>query len=146
MMRTATVCSLFLLGVCEAVFSAPARPGRTVVVESSEAASEAVSAALPGDVVVLTGDVHQDFRLDINGKGTSQQPITFRAQTPGKTRFTGDAHLDISGEHVIVEGFVFDQAWGQSIVEFTGATHCRLSNCAFLDCGDPKRTYRKGRI
>ncbi len=111
--------------------------------ESNEAASEAVATAVPGDVIVLSGETHQDFRLAVKGKGTSEQPITFRAEVPGGVRLTGSSRIDISGEYMIVEGFVFDQAWGESVVAFKGAKHCRLTDSAFFECGDPKHTYQK---
>lgn len=141
-MKSAVVCGLFLLLVCESLWGAPIT-GKRVVVESSEDVSEAVAAASPGDVIVLTGKTHQDFRLVLKGKGTLEQPITFRAEVPGKTRLTGDVLVEISGEHVIVEGFVFDQARSENVVAFKGATHCQLTGCAFFECGDPKHTYQK---
>ena len=142
MMRNAIVCSVSLLLVSESLLGAP-RSGRRIVVESSEAASKAIAAAMPGDAIVLKGATQKDFSLTVKGKGTAEQPITFRAEVPGKTRLTGASRINISGEHILVEGIVFDEAWGENIVTFHGATHCRLSNCAFFDCGDPKHTYQK---
>ncbi|MFK5924354.1 MAG: polysaccharide lyase 6 family protein [Verrucomicrobiota bacterium] len=143
-MKTTIVCGLLLLLTSPAILSAETAPARrTIVVNSSEDASKAIAAASPGEVILLSGETHQDFRLTIKGKGTLAHPITFRAKTAGKTRLTGDSRIEISGEHIIVEGFVFDQAWSENVVTFKGATHCQLTNCAFFDCGDPKHTYQK---
>jgi poly(beta-D-mannuronate) lyase len=141
-MKALVVSGLFPLLFCQPLFGA-ACSSRQIVVESNEAAAEAVSAAMPGDVIVLKGETHQDFRLTVKGHGTAEQPITFRADAPGRTRLTGASRIDISGEHVIVEGLVFDQAWGDSVVAFKEATHCQLSHCAFFDCGDPRHTYQQ---
>ena len=143
MVRLGIACSLLLLSMCEVAICGPARPERRVVVESAEAAAQAIGGALPGDVIALKDGAYANFRLAVKGNGTLSEPIKFCAQSPGKVCFTGDVHIDIAGEHVIVDGFLFDQARGPNIIALTGATHCQLSDCAFVDCGDPERAYRK---
>ncbi|MHC4406359.1 MAG: polysaccharide lyase 6 family protein [Planctomycetota bacterium] len=140
MVRTVLTSSVLWLSVHETVFCGPTGP--TVVVDSAEAASEALAVARPGHVIVLKDGVYDGFRLAVNGLGTLEQPIRLRAENPGQARLTGASHIEIGGEHVIVEGILFDQAWGENVVAFAGATHCQLTGCAFLDCGDPKRAYR----
>lgn len=141
MVRPAIVCGLLLFSTGEVVFCAATRPPRTVVVESAETAAEAIADALPGDVIALKDGDYEDFRLAVRGNGTPEEPIKFCAQNPGKARFTGDAHIDIAGQYVIFEGFLFDQALGANIIALTAATHCELSDCAFVGCGDPERAY-----
>ncbi len=140
--KIAIVCGLLLLFNGESHSESP-RPSRTIVVESNEGAIKAIAAAVPGDIIVLTGETHKDFRLTVNGKGTLKQPITFRTEKPGKTLLSGDSRIEISGEHIIVEGFVFDQVRSKNVVAFKGATHCQLTSCAFFDCGNPKHTYQQ---
>ena len=142
MIRLILGSSVLFLAVHAAVLSAPLRSGQTTVVNSPQLASEKLAVAQPGDVVVLKDGVYEDVHFVIKGEGTPERPITFRAQSPGKVRLTGDVHIDIVGKHVIVEGILFDQAWGDNIVAFSEATHCQLTACAFIGCGHPEKTYR----
>ncbi len=142
MIRIVLASSLLVLAVQAIVLCAPSSSGQTTVVNLPQLASERIAVARPGDVVVLKDGVYEDARFVIKGEGTPGKPITFRAQSPGKARLTGDAHIDIMGQHVIVEGTLFDKALGDNIVAFSKATHCQLIACAFIGCGHPEKTYR----
>ncbi len=64
-----------------------------------------------------------------------------RAQTPGKVFLVGRSELTVSGEHLVVSGLLVDQAWGRKVVELSRAQHCRLTDCAFISCGNPDSTF-----
>jgi hypothetical protein len=66
------------------------------------ASPEEASAAQPGDIVCLTGDLSGE-RLVIDHGGTAEQPIMYRG------RQGAAAGIDIATDHVIVRGFVLDQ-------------------------------------
>src|SRR3954470_11642177 len=58
----------------------------------------------PGDVVLLKNGAWKDQVLSIHGSGTPEKPITFRAESPGKTELTGESLVSIDGENLVVSG------------------------------------------
>jgi poly(beta-D-mannuronate) lyase len=97
----------------------------------------------PGDVVVFANGNWRDVDLLLQAKGTEQDPIAFKAQTPGRMVVSGKSRMRIAGEHLIVEGLFFHQAWHEDdLISFRGdekalAKNCRLTNCAVVDCNRP---------
>jgi len=116
-------------------------PGGEIAVDDATQMSQAVARAQPGDTLILADGLYKDVRLDFKAKGAERRPITLRPQTPGKATITGESVVVISGEYLVVSGFVFDQAWRSGVVSFAGATRCRLTDCAFIESGNPKSTY-----
>ncbi|MEM8782119.1 MAG: polysaccharide lyase 6 family protein [Planctomycetota bacterium] len=98
----------------------------------------------PGDAIVLADGVWTDQYLRFNADGTANAPITLRAQTPGQVVLNGNSRLEISGDHLVVDGLRFDGGAlnaGQHIVRFRGsngdANHSRLTNTAILNYNPP---------
>ncbi|MEM1098916.1 MAG: polysaccharide lyase 6 family protein [Planctomycetota bacterium] len=94
----------------------------------------------PGDTIVLADGVWTDQYLRFNTDGTANAPVTLRAQTPGQVVLNGNSRLEISGDHLVVDGLRFDGgalSEGQHIVRFRGsngdATNSRLTNTAILN-------------
>lgn len=94
----------------------------------------------PGDVVLLQDGDWKDADLAFFARGSAGQPITLRAQTPGKVRLTGKSRLRVGGSHLVVDGLVFTEGFVASghVVAFRdgddkGAENCRITNCAFID-------------
>ena len=132
----------FLL-VCAFVFSTGIvrlQSAETLARNSTEV-SAAIAAARPGDQIVLADGTWTDQRIVFNAQGTAAQPITLRAQTPGKVIFNGSSGLQIGGRHLVIDGFYFkgDQnAPAKAVVDFRAesgevAAHCRLTRCAIVD-------------
>ncbi len=114
-------------------------------VDSAVAATKALAAARPGDEIRLADGLYKDFRLTIEANGTPEKPVTFRAAHPGKAILTGGSTVLIRGRDVVVADLVFDQAWGREpVIALRGAERCRLTGCAFIECGNPHSTF--GRI
>lgn len=115
----------------------------------AEIAAAAKSAA-PGDVLVMKDGTWTDAKIVFEAKGTKEQPITLRAETPGKVVITGNSVLRIAGEHLVVNGLKFERCTSaEDLFEFRAhskrhAFHSRLTNCAFIDCNplDPKTETR----
>src|SRR5437868_7104200 len=57
-----------------------------------------------GDTVLLKSAEWKDMVVVCRATGTQANPITFRAESPGKTVLTGESAVSIDGEHVIVSG------------------------------------------
>ncbi len=78
----------------------------------------------PGDVIILSNGIYDsDERIDFVGNGNADQPIVFRAETPGGVKFTGGLQLNIGGDHVIVDGFYWQGGYGASnFIQFRNGT------------------------
>ncbi|TRX54779.1 T9SS type A sorting domain-containing protein [Fulvivirga sp. M361] len=91
----------------------------------------------PGDVVTwINGTYSNDQRINFTANGTAGSPIILRAQTPGGVIFTGETTMDISGDHVIIEGFYWKEgSAANNHVQFRKnsvyANHSTIRNCAF---------------
>ena len=107
--------------------------------------------AQPGDVIPLAPGEWQDVDLLIEGRGTAARPITIAAEEPGRTIITGASRLRLAGEYVVVSGLLFNKAFHPSaVVEFRRdsqrqAAHCRLTECAFIDCDPPSGDRKDGK-
>lgn len=69
--------------------------------------NDAVATLQPGDEIVLANGTWTDVELLLKAQGLPDEPITLRAEEPGKVIITGQSNLSFSGEHVIVSGLVF---------------------------------------
>ncbi|WP_152287370.1 chondroitinase-B domain-containing protein [Flavicella marina] len=99
----------------------------------------------PGDEIILkNGTYTTDERMRFLGSGTEENPVTFRAETPGGVIFTGGPRLTIggetddginaTGEYLIVDGFHWKGGYGASnFIEFRNgydyAHHSTIQNC-----------------
>ena len=105
--------------------------------------AEEIAPAKPGSVIVVPDGVYRDVTWRLQATGTTEKPVTVRAQTPGKVILTGKSQVVMSGEDLVVSGLVFDQVWKADVVLFENGRHCRLTECAFIECGDPASTFAK---
>lgn len=89
-----------------------------------------------GDVIILANGVYNtDERIDFIGNGTSDDPIIFRAESPGGVVFSGGLQMNIGGDYVIVDGFHWQGGYGASnFIQFRNGTdyanHSTIQNCA----------------
>ena len=109
---------------------------------TTESFARAVADAAPGQTLVLADGVYHDVKWGFSAKGESDKPIVLQAQTPGKVFIVGRSELTVAGEHLVVSGLVFDQVWGKKVVELPRAQHCRLTDCAFVSCGNTGELVR----
>ena len=105
----------------------------------------------PGDIIILKNGVYDtDERMIFLGSGTSENPVTFRAETPGGVIFTGGPRLTIggesdgaelaTGEYLVVDGFHWKGGYGASnFIEFRNgddyAHHSTIQNCVIDGLG-----------
>ena len=99
---------------------------------------------IAGDIIVLeNGTYDTEARIDFVGNGTADNPIIFRAETPGGVVFTGGLKMDIGGDYVVVDGFLWKGGYGASnFIQFRNgddyANHSTIQNCAIDGLGiDP---------
>ncbi|WP_422105497.1 chondroitinase-B domain-containing protein [Winogradskyella sp.] len=88
-----------------------------------------------GDTIILENGIYtSDERIDFIGNGTADNPITFRAETPGGVIFTGGLQMNIGGDYVVVDGFHWQGGFGASnFIQFRNGTdyanHSTIQNC-----------------
>lgn len=122
----------------------------------------------PGDEIILkNGTYSTDERMRFLGSGTADNPVIFRAETPGGVIFTGGPRLTIGGEsedngtvtatgdYLIVDGFHWKGGYGASnFIEFRNgsdyADHCTIQNCVInglgVEPGDQAEDLADGQI
>jgi poly(beta-D-mannuronate) lyase len=90
-----------------------------------------------GDTVILADGVYAtEERIKFSPTtGTSENPITFKAATPGGVQFSGGLRMSIGGDHVVVDGFHWKGGYGASnFIEFRDgsdyANYSKIQNCA----------------
>ena len=93
---------------------------------------------MPGDVIVLKSGEWKDVDLRLDGEGIEANPITIRAEEPGKTIFTGASRIRLGGKHLVVSGIWMKNVSGADAYWFEfridsklRAYHCRITDCAF---------------
>jgi poly(beta-D-mannuronate) lyase len=92
--------------------------------------SPALEKAKPGDVIVMADGIWNDQTIVFRNEGTADQPITLRAETPGRVILTGRSTLQINGDHLIVSGLWFKDARGSDDTVRIDGHACRLTECA----------------
>ncbi len=116
------------------LFSATIIAQTTYNITSPEALEDNVYVA--GDEIILAnGTYNSDARIDFIGNGTSDNPIVFRAETPGGVVFTGGLQMNIGGDYVVVDGFHWKGGYGASnFIQFRNGTdyanYSTIQNCA----------------
>lgn len=110
------------------------------VVSNASEISDAMNAAQPGDVLIMTDGVWSDQQIDFAGTGTASAPITLRAETLGEVTLNNGSTLSISGRHLVVNGLNFENGGNNSlnyVIQFRGsegdARDCRLTNTQVLN-------------
>ncbi len=132
---------LFFITLCGLPESAD---GTDFLAKNSDEVKKLVAQAQPGDSIVLADGTWQDVELLLDGSGTADNPITLRAQTPGRVRITGQSRVRLAGQHLVVSGLLFQGAWHHSaLVEFRkdskkSSEDCRFTGCAIVDCNPPQ--------
>jgi poly(beta-D-mannuronate) lyase len=129
------------------------------VIYVSDAAdiTSTMRSAQPGDTLVMRNGTWTE-EITFEGHGTAEQPITLRAQTPGRVILTGPSRLRIGGSYLIVTGLYFkdghldelsDPSRVQAVVEFrtrpsstAEAHHCRLTNSVIENYNPEEITNR----
>ena len=118
------------------------------VASSASEIENALDSAGPGDTVIMTDGVWTDQVIRFRDNGTSGNPITLRAQTPGGVVLNGSSRLEIGGEHLVVEGLRFEGGALTTghVVRFQSssqnANNCVLRDCAIIDYNPADRNTR----
>lgn len=115
------------------LFATSARAAEHSVADA-DAFVETAKKVQAGDTILLADGVWADARLRIHARGTAENPVTIKAQTPGKVVLTGDSRISLAGEHIVVDGLAFLNPTGEESIELRIdsdeiANDCRITNC-----------------
>ncbi len=120
--------------------------GSNVLVKNSSELNEAIKKAKPGDEITLKNGIWKDLEIKFKGKGTKENPIIIKAETPGKVTIEGKSYLKFGGQYLVVKNLHFKNGYSPSnaVVDFRInkeeiANNCKLINCVIEDFNKPKR-------
>ncbi len=118
----------------------------TYTVKNQAEFKQAVAKLTPGDDIILTNGVWQDFEIQFIGQGTQNAPIRLSAETKGKVILTGQSNLSLAGEYLEVSGLVFKDGYtpSNSVISFRTsedqfANHSRVSEVVIDNFNNPDR-------
>ncbi|WP_405383083.1 chondroitinase-B domain-containing protein [Maribacter sp. LLG6340-A2] len=139
--------SHFLLGAVMLLFSCAKNVDSSgIYVKDIAELNTAISNAKAGDEIIMANGEWSNVRIKLSGQGTAKQPITLKAETPGKVIVKGKSDLKLGGEYLIVNGLYFKDGFSpsQSVIEFaitedTVANHSRITNCVIIDYNKSQR-------
>ncbi len=120
-------------------------PGKTHLVHSAAEVNRLSGQLAPGDQLVLAADgAWKDAGFKFEGHGTMDAPILIRPERPGSVTFTGESHVRIHGEHLIVHDLAFRDihctknnmtVFAVGNGEAKPANHCLFHRLRFENCG-----------
>src|SRR5205807_692105 len=85
-------------------------------------------------VLVMADGTWKDQAIAFRGKGTPEEPITLRAETPGKVILTGRSSLEIDGESLVVRGLCLRGGTSEKEGVKIAGRRCRLTDTAIVAC------------
>lgn len=101
-------------------------------VTSSSALQTAVTAANPGDVIIVRNGTYSNFSATLRPYGTSGNPITIKAETIGGVILTGTSRFTFNkAYHAILEGFIFNCTGNSTMVKLEGCHNIRITRNVF---------------
>ena len=116
------------------------------VVRTIEEFNQAAAALQPSDEIVLANGTWTDVEFVLRASGLPDNPITLRAEEPGKVIITGQSSLSFSGEHIVVSGLVFRDGYTPSrgVISFRTsedelANNSRVTNTVIDSFSNPER-------
>ncbi|SIS74676.1 poly(beta-D-mannuronate) lyase [Zobellia uliginosa] len=142
-----TKASLLVLSVVLSLFSFIDNPNdKEIYVKNITELNKAIDQANPGDEIIMANGDWKDVQIRFLGYGKEGQPITLKAETPGKVLIGGKSDLKLGGEYLVVNGLYFINGASPSnaVIEFaisedTVANHSRVTNSVILDFNKAQR-------
>jgi poly(beta-D-mannuronate) lyase len=107
-------------------------PAAELPVSSAADIAQAASRAKPGDTLVMTDGEWRDQAIVLNARGSAENPITLRPQTPGKVVLAGQSSLIIDGEHTVVTGLLLQNSTATTDGISLRSHHNRVTQCAVV--------------
>ncbi len=121
--------------------------GNSIYITNKTELDNALNAAQPGDTLILKNQTWVGIDIKLEFKGTAEQPIVLRSETPGGATLVSGSTLEIGGDYIVVEGLKFVKGYTtESPISFNSggrdANYCRVTNC-LIDNWHPTNTSTK---
>ncbi|OXM88339.1 chondroitinase-B domain-containing protein [Paenibacillus rigui] len=108
----------------------PQQPSPQIVVHNSTELGSALSAANPGDTILL--DDGNYAGLTVTGRnGTAAQPIVVKAKNKGMAKFNSSGLLLKNSSYITLQDIEFAMTSAGNWVRLTGSHHIRITNNYF---------------
>jgi poly(beta-D-mannuronate) lyase len=140
---------LLIVSIAVLAASCSDAPILKTVVNNDAELSEAIKNAQPGEHIVMSNGVWKDIVIDFSCFGSTDNPITLKAETPGKVFLEGQSSLNIGGEYLVIDGLYFRNGFTpkQAVIRFRKskeqvANNCRVTNCVILNYNQPNRSIK----
>lgn len=122
----------------------------SIKVTNIDELNKAIDSCKAGDQIILANGIWKDVQIKFRGKGTTDNPITIKAETTGKVTIEGESYLKFGGEYLVVEGLYFKNGFSSSnaVIDFKISSkdkpdeisnNCKVTNCVIEDFNKPKR-------
>ena len=122
----------------------------SIKVTNIDELNKAIDSCKAGDQIILANGIWKDVQIKFRGKGTTDNPITIKAETTGKVTIEGESYLKFGGEYLVVEGLYFKNGFSPSdaVINFKISSkdkpdeisnNCKVTNCVIEDFNKPKR-------
>ena len=137
---------ILLFSLLLVIFSCKEETDTNNLISNAEELKAAISNAQPGDNIILKNGVYKDVQIEFVAKGEENNPITLKAETPGKVFIEGVSNLSFGGKYLVVSGLHFRNGYSPSdnviafrIDENTVANNCKVTNCVIVDFNNLER-------
>ncbi|GAA3608748.1 chondroitinase-B domain-containing protein [Flavivirga amylovorans] len=111
-----------------------------VFVENISELEASINNAKPGNVIFLKNGIWKNVQIKFKAEGVENNPITIKAETPGKVFIEGVSNVKFGGKYLIIDGLHFRNGYSPSdaVIEFkidkkTIGNHCTVTNCVIED-------------
>lgn len=116
------------------------------VVRTIDEFNQVAASLQPGDEIVLANGTWTDVELELKAEGLPDEPVTLRAEEPGKVIISGQSNLSFSGEYIVVSGLVFKDGYTptREVISFRTsedelANNSRVTNTVIDGFSNPER-------
>ncbi|QOW10401.1 DUF4957 domain-containing protein [Kaistella flava (ex Peng et al. 2021)] len=109
---------------------------RNIKVNNIKELNSAIKNSTAGDNIILVNGIWKDVQIKFYGNGTKENPITLRAETPGKVFIEGASDLKFGGNYLVVRDLHFRNGHtpSKAVVQFKINNDSIANNCKFTQC------------
>ncbi|WP_282074024.1 chondroitinase-B domain-containing protein [Polaribacter atrinae] len=138
--------SLLIISLLLLIVSCQQKVTKSIIVTNASELLEAAKNAQAGDDIVVKNGTYKDVEIVFQGEGTKENPITLKAETPGKVFIEGVSSLQIGGSYLEVNGLFFRNGYSpfKDVIAFRitddhVANYSKVTNCVILDYNNLER-------